>query len=1028
MAAVAAKPAAVMAAFFFVANKLNSRKYHSKWIPLEYWAFQVNLRLGGRAYVKQPKLKKILEGNTDRMLDDNDNRGQIVMIKHTWKRLKRRRESAVTEHQTKMRDFYRVETSETLECKMEETQKLSQEDQIKLFQQSYFKYRALIQDDEEEPTQSTLTTNRPETIDTTTQPINAPAVRPVTPTTNALDLPVKADVKAVLATVLNPELLKRQDLFVGDGDEACDKLRDAMHKFGIKKQKELNEKHYRTLAPDDKLMDQVDNSLYTKFLDRFCCPFNKRAIQGFLTIATKMQEENKETRMLMLPRVGGKGHGKRLVAVVPSTTRKTLNDNCRTWLPKLYEALTVDNALNLYGICYQLIMLHKLHCAKAFDDACRAKGPVAKAFKMDPHRQIAMCRKANLTYEHLRVMRPFLQADRCNPLRSETEIRKLVVSPTVKPIFSTVEEEKTRRNAWYLHVDEVVKDELAKPCHRDESFDELHLILSADHGQKAFRCNVTAVAISENRKVVFEKHMLVGHIECRKDTRRLLLESGITNGINNSLKKACSSNLVCSSTPILVKLKGTADLAFNSLALGKESMSGNHCWRCSARWQHFQKDPFTRGEKWAVESMKERFQKLESGELSRKNKDLECGLTHPMLFDCIEIEDWMCPVLHAVDLLANTVFDYFQKYIWYRLEDVPLELIVARIQWAEAEKKKEKSWSERLEAEEHLSHMNAELEALAEDGLDETDDDYNWQHVLATAAKESAVQAKKKHSDEESAAAKMKKALKRLENNTKKYGKVSRDLWMKIQQLLKDEFNVYISVYHGGALEGNEARRLMRFICEIMARIKPVFVEFLSTLSQAERNERADKEELDKYCGGFECLFQYMDSISHFCYQPFGSMSDEDILDAKRCIHLATRLWHKLMPTIPMKVHAWQHLAEDLEKYRGMRSHHEQQIERAHQRGKKDERRLACLKDFEKKTNHILSQNATADSKEVQEMLADTEAKQIRRKRSKRVSTVDDAGKRASYLKSILLLPEITETFPSLLSLQQAMPRVPESD
>ena len=158
------------------------------------------------------------------MLDDNDNRGQIVMIKHTWKQLQRRRESAVTEHQTKMRDFYRVETSETLECKMEETQNLSQEDQIKLFQQSYFKYRALIQDDEEEPTQSTLTTNRLETIDTTTQLINAPAVRPVTPTTNALDLPVKADVKAVLATVLNPELLKRQDLFVGDGDEACKKL------------------------------------------------------------------------------------------------------------------------------------------------------------------------------------------------------------------------------------------------------------------------------------------------------------------------------------------------------------------------------------------------------------------------------------------------------------------------------------------------------------------------------------------------------------------------------------------------------------------------------------------------------------------------------------------------------------------------------------------------------------------------------------------------------------------------------------
>ena len=86
------------------------------------------------------------------------------------------------------------------------------------------------------------------------------------------------------------------------------------------------------------------------------------------------------------------------------------------------------------------------------------------------------------------------------------------------------------------------------------------------------------------------------------------------------------------------------------------------------------------------------------------------------------------------------------------------------------------------------------------------------------------------------------------------------------------------------------------------------------------------------------------------------------------------------------------------------------------------------MKDFEKKTNHILSQIATADSEEVQHMLKDTEEQQIRRKRNKLDSTVDDADIRARYLKTILLLPEITDVFPSLLSLQQAMPRVSEDE
>ena len=249
---------------------------------------------------------------------------------------------------------------------------------------------------------------------------------------------------------------------------------------------------------------------------------------------------------------------------------------------------------------------------------------------------------------------------------------------------------------------------------------------------------------------------------------------------------------------------------------------------------------------------------------------------------------------------------------------------------------------------------------------------------------------------------------------------------MKIQDILKKEFDVYVSVYHGGALEGNQARRLLRSIVDIMARIKPVFIEFLSTLSPSEGNERADKDELDLYCGGFQRLFQYMDLISHFCYQPFGSMSDADVNSAKLCIKLATKLWHRLMPTIPMKVHAWQHLAEDLEQYRGMKSHHEQEIERAHQQGLKAERRLGCLKDFEKKTNHILGSIATVESDAVQQKLTETRERQQRCKRKMTEKAAQTSQNRSAYLQSILLLPEITGSFESLLALQQSMPRVPE--
>ena len=119
--------------------------------------------------------------------------------------------------------------------------------------------------------------------------------------------------------------------------------------------------------------------------------------------------------------------------------------------------------------------------------------------------------------------------------------------------------------------------------------------------------------------------------------------------------------------------------------------------------------------------MKERLEKLESGEMNRKIKDEECGITHPMLFDAIEPENYMCPVLHAVDLLANKVFKYLEKWYWYRVEDNPIELIIARIEWAAAATKKTQADDKYLEAERHEAEMQEELEALEEEGV--ADDD-----------------------------------------------------------------------------------------------------------------------------------------------------------------------------------------------------------------------------------------------------------------------------------------------------------------
>jgi hypothetical protein len=137
---------------------------------------------------------------------------------------------------------------------------------------------------------------------------------------------------------------------------------------------------------------------------------------------------------------------------------------------------------------------------------------------------------------------------------------------------------------------------------------------------------------------------------------------------------------------------------------------------------------------------------------------------------------------------------------------------------------------------------------------------------------------------------------------------------------------------------------------------------------------------------------------------------------------LGIGMWHRLLPTIPMKVHVWHHLKEDLEKYRGLESHHEQQIERAHQDGKKNERRLGALQDFEKKAVVILKHICTTTSTGVQAKIADTKKQSKGRSRKRKRDGVEDVdsvqAERIKYLQSILQLPELTDSFKTLHQLE----------
>jgi hypothetical protein len=104
--------------------------------------------------------------------------------------------------------------------------------------------------------------------------------------------------------------------------------------------------------------------------------------------------------------------------------------------------------------------------------------------------------------------------------------------------------------------------------------DNLHINLSADHGQSKFLINLALIFICRGQ-VVHEDQLLITSIDCKKDTRQVLVDSGIIKVLNESLLPALESLGTKYGLPI--EVFGCFDLAALALLLGKEGSAGWHC-------------------------------------------------------------------------------------------------------------------------------------------------------------------------------------------------------------------------------------------------------------------------------------------------------------------------------------------------------------------------------------------------------------------------------------------------------------------
>ena len=1063
----------------FVRVACSKKALQDTWIPLFYWSYLINQELRVSCFARN-KLRSVLSKRNalDRSFTDAD-----TPVFRTITRIASNQKSiSVAPTETfkgnKQKVFFLRVTLSNSKAAEQEMMPTKRDSIAQHFQDQYEKYEKLIQTSsqhgsshtrkrkeltvnttfvsagyntmarvtpEPQSTQAAsvaTTRNLPPTNEDPPPPNEEHAI--VTPTasdTEDDDCLLPADIVALLSGVVKETVLT-EDIFV-DGDRSYAELRKRVQRLGCERQKIANTKHYKQFKVSHQFkkkdITQLDPSAHFVLTNRFHVPLTLAAVRDLAHSIVTLAEDVPE--VLEFDKWGGsKGSGKRIVAnIVPSTNKQRLYANAKQYMPSIIEAAVApDSELATYHVICELIKVLSKIDFQAFTDVCRK---YQETKKIEVETQRALVCEAHLTQHQLALVRMYsIYALGYNMWQPFEKVKQLDADVfPVTPIEFV--DSYRKRSCHYRSIDELLRWSINRTLRDDNSrvdrITDCHIVMGGDHGQGAFRMVVT-VLLFAGSELKHEEDFLCGFIECKKDTYSILQKT-IATPLNNSLKRIAAGEelVICEQytgdkqrsvewgaaaaaartdasivAAVPVTMFHTGDLAYYSMIQGRPDCASWWCPRCQwgkNDWKTLKApDEPQVGAAWTKQSMEEHLIKVKQKKMSKyESKGFKPTSDGP-LFDAIPVENTLTPLLHSVDLFVNSVKDLLDHFIDHRLENRPIELLEARRLEADAKIAEREAFKDLEIYEIAVKELQQELQAGVGGDVGPL-----LQHAMGALEA-----AKLAHADAKKEFGKAAASARRLEKK-KEYGAMSQGLRQQVDGLLGDLFHILRSSYHGGDMEGNYCRKLIRLADSVMDSVEVLLV----SVPPEDRAPGCDDDEINERCAAFKRLFQYFDILSHYCYQPYGTLTDQEIVNIKILVPRMDRLWRKLAKNTPPKVHMWRHLVEDLERLRGMKYHNESKVEVAHQIGRQTESRFRAMAgSVKRKIKAAMQFQANLADPATKAKIAHIRAARSRQFGDKTKEARQQKKEAAKRLKqddilAVLNLPEIEDTLLGVLDL-----------
>jgi hypothetical protein len=180
----------------------------------------------------------------------------------------------------------------------------------------------------------------------------------------------------------------------------------------------------------------------------------------------------------------------------------------------------------------------------------------------------------------------------------------------------------------------------------------VQVVVGGDHGDTAFQFGASvSVDLIGDRIIDFE--VSVCELICRKDTGKLIERTILTRltkfleiiatwhlhiELNNDGLLECKFKQNCSINSHIVDMYLTGDLAFQAMALGKESMATWWCMQCKASRSQFMDE---NSEMWMMDEL------VRCGIIAEStNNEPQLGIKQRPWWPFIPLTNYVSPLLH----------------------------------------------------------------------------------------------------------------------------------------------------------------------------------------------------------------------------------------------------------------------------------------------------------------------------------------------------------------------------------------------